>query len=338
MLPAILSHMSRTTGAVTPNPERRGITERAVEVSADVPVRDLRWSATSVSTFEQCPLKLWWGKVAGWQEGPSVATAAGTAVHEALEHLLSREPGDRTQAAGEQLLVEALEAAADELEAAQVSRDEVRTKSEAALQVYWQIEDPTTVDVLGLETPLGPQLGDVPFSGYADRLAATATGVRVTDYKTGAAKPRYFGPYFRQQYLYAAALEADHDVTEIELLFLGDGRRVRRPVYPAALARAVGDLTDSAEQAQVMADSGVWTARQSPLCGWCSFEKVCPLRTSRAPLPGSSASNDRLAAQPGMIHRPPVARVVDNLNPLGLDSVDSAEIETALADDPQWLL
>jgi len=287
------------------NSSRFGVQERAVEVDPAVPARGLRWSASAVTTFVQCPLKMWWGKVAGWQEGPSVATASGTAVHAALEDLLGRAPGERTPAVAVAALGEALDEVRDELVAARVPIDQVRERSEAALECYWGVEDPAEVEVLpdGLERELVTTFDGVDFIGYADRLAQSPTGARVTDYKTGLAKPRYFEPYYRQQYLYASALADELEVTEIELLFLGDGRRVRRPVYPAALDRAVGTLTRSAGEAAGMAESGRWTARQSALCGWCSFESVCPLRRSRVPVPGSAESDARLAEVPGMVRR-----------------------------------
>ena len=314
----------------SPNQSRYGVPERSVEVDPGVAPRPLRWSASSVSTFEQCPLKLWWGKVAGWQEGPSIATAAGSAVHGALEDLFRLEPAERTEQFAGAALARALEGARDELAAAEVPFEQVRSKAESALEVYWQVEDPTAIDVVadGVEREVGPQLGDVPFVGFVDRIAHSATGVRVTDYKTGAAKPRYFGPYFRQQYLYAAALiDSGVDVTEIELLFLADGRRVTRPVYDAALDRAVGTLQSVAEAGAAMAQQGVWTARQSPLCGWCSFESVCPLRKSRVPTPGSAESDQRLSALPGMSQRPPVPPVP--LVPLELPDVPGSVAPSA---------
>jgi len=206
----------------------------------------------------------------------------------------------------EAALAVALDEARDELTAAAVPLDEVRERAEAALGVYWELEDPVSIDVLpdGLEREISLELAGVNFIGYADRVARSDTGAIVSDYKTGVAKPKYLGPYYRQQYLYAAALhEEDVDVTEIELLFLGEGRRIRRPVYPAALERATDTLRATADEAALMAQQGQWTARQSALCGWCSFETVCPLRRSRAPIPGSSASNERLAVIPGMVHR-----------------------------------
>ena len=292
--------------AASVNQSRYGVTERTVPVSTDVPADNLRWSATSVTTFEQCPLKLWWGKVAGWQEGPSLATAAGTAVHSALEELFGREPGERTPEVTDTALVTAVDSARDELVAARVPVDDVLAKGVSALEVYWHMEDPNSIEIEpgGLERKVGPVLGDIPFTGYADRVAVSPTGSRVSDYKTGIAKPRYFGPYYRQQYLYAAAL-ADEGfvVTEIELLFLGDGRRVRRPVYDAAIERAVGTLAEVAADAAHMAARAEWIARQSPLCGWCSFEPVCPLRRTRVPQPGSPESDERLAEIPGMVQR-----------------------------------
>lgn len=318
-------------GADSHNQSRYGVQERAIEVDSSIPAKSLRWSASSVTTFVQCPLKLWWGKVAGWQEGPSTATAAGTAVHSALEHLFERDPAERTPPVAEAALAVAIDEVRDELAAAAVPIDDVRERAEAALAVYWNLEDPVAVDVLpgGLEREISLELAGVTFIGYADRVARSDTGAIVSDYKTGVAKPRYLGPYYRQQYLYAAALhEEDVDVTEIELLFLGEGRRIRRPVYPAALERATATLRATADEAALMADTGHWTARQSGLCGWCSFETVCPLRRSRVPIPGSVASNERLAVIPGMAHRastPKVDEVAETAIPPVVGDLDPAD-------------
>lgn len=316
------------------NQSRYGVSERVVAVSPDVPGRDLTWSATSVTTFEQCPLKLWWGKVAGWQEGPSLATAAGTAVHSALEDLFGQTPEQRTPDVTEAGLVSAVASAADELSSVGIAADEVLAKGRSALETYWQMENPVEIEVEvdGIERKLGPVLSDVPFTGYADRVSVTDTGSMVSDYKTGVAKQRYLGPYYRQQYLYAAALnEEGLEVTEIELLFLGDGRRIRRPVYPAAIERAVGTLALTAQSAQQMASRGEWTARQSALCGWCSFETVCPLRRSRVPVPGSAESDAIIAGLPGMVRRAPAplqeeAAVDEVLSEAAAAGVDGPEL------------
>jgi len=290
------------------NQSRYGVPERTVAVDPGVSAKELSWSASSLTNFEQCPLKFWWSKVAGWREGPSIATAAGTSVHTALEELFTREANERTPEVADQAFAAAIENSRADLIAAQVPIDDVVAKGEASLQMYWQIEDPTTIEVQGVEIKVGPELGELPFVGFVDRLSISATGSMVSDYKTGVAKPKYFGPYFRQQYLYAAALQNEgYDVTEIELLFLGDGRRVRRPVYQAALDRAIGTLQTSSAQATAMATKGEWTARQSALCSWCSFESVCPLRRTRVPVPGSFESDERLAQIPGMVHRAPSA-------------------------------
>jgi putative RecB family exonuclease len=182
-------------------------------------------------------------------------------------------------------------------ENAHLDRTVVRDGCASALESYWDTEDPGTVVVApdGLERAVPATLRGLPFVGYVDRLSETDLGLRVTDYKTGSGKPRYWWPKWRQQLLYAAALEyADQPVAEVQLLFLKDARAVTRPAYPAAVSRSLSELEQAHEERSAMMQSSVWEARPSPLCNYCDFREVCPGVRSKSPQPGSSTSDARL--------------------------------------------
>ena len=102
----------------------------------------------------------------------------------------------------------------------------------SALAAYWDTEEPARVEVApdGLEREVRTDLAGLPFLGHIDRITVAEPGLRVTDYKTGAPKPRYWWSYWRQQLLYAAALrDMGEPVAEIELLYLKEPRAVTRP-------------------------------------------------------------------------------------------------------------
>lgn len=286
---------------------------------AEVP--DRPWSASAIEDFLGCPLRYWWRKVQGWQTPSTVPMVTGRAVHLALENLLALPPEERLPAAGERFLAEAIavelaEAGPDMPEA------EVRAGAEAAIAAYWKTESPDQIEVApdGLERTVEVPLRGLPFLGYIDRVAVVDTGLRVTDYKTGAPKPRYWWGYWRQQMLYAAALDAlDQPVAEVELLYLKQPRSVTRPVYPAAVGRALGELELAQEQRASMAEAGRWEAKSGPLCRYCDFAVACPTQRGRTPAPGTPESDALLTAR-GLTrreHTPTAGDLLDILDDEG---------------------
>ncbi len=260
------------------------------------PLPERPWSASAIEDFLGCPLRYWWRKVAGWQTPSTVPMVTGRAVHLALEHLLELPPDERLPERAEVFLAEAI---ASELAEAgpHIAEAEVTSGAEAAMAAYWQTEVPADIEVApdGLEMTVEVPLRGLPFLGYIDRVAVVDTGLRVTDYKTGAPKPRYWWGYWRQQMLYAAALDAlDSPVAEVELLYLKQPRAVTRPVYPAAVGRALAELETAQEQRAAMAEADTWEARPGPLCRYCDFASVCPSQRGRAPAPGSAESDAQL--------------------------------------------
>ncbi|MGA0978787.1 MAG: PD-(D/E)XK nuclease family protein, partial [Candidatus Nanopelagicales bacterium] len=86
-------------------------------------------------------------------------------------------------------------------------------------------------------------------------------------------------------------------------LYLKEPRAVTRPVYPAAVRRALTALERAHEQRDEMARAGAWEARPGPLCRYCDFQPVCPAQRSAAPKPGSPES-DAVLRERGLTQRP----------------------------------
>lgn len=257
------------------------------------------WSATSVDSFTGCPLKYWWSKVEKWETPSTQPLVVGRAVHAALEGLLALPPDERTREAGVPLLdaalIDELALVADTTFHIGIDPEAVREAAYTAFDAYFDTEAPDEIDVVGLEREVTTDIRGLPFRGFIDRIARAEDGLRVTDYKTGSAKPRYWWGYWRQQLLYAQALtEAGEDIAQVELLFLTSPRAVTRPVYPTALARAIDDLERANDERARMAEAARWEARPSPLCGWCDFRHACPTQHRNAPAPGSQASDEAL--------------------------------------------
>ena len=202
--------------------------------------------------------------------------------------------------------------------------------SRAAVERAFQLEDPRQLIVENedIEAQVLADIGSVPFGGRLDRRTRQPI-LRISDYKSGKRpSPQYLGSKLRQLYLYAAADHANGlPVQEVELLFLGgEGVRVRRPVYSAALEDAVGTLVAMREQSTAALDAMMFTARRSPLCGYCAFKKVCPVFAARAPAPGSTAFTGKLEAM-GIQRRTPRTLPLSAVSAL---ATDSEPFETAL--------
>ena len=264
------------------------------------------WSATAIEQFLGCPLRYWWQRIERWETPSTAALVIGRAVHEALEHLLALDPADRRPERADAYLAEALTSELALVAGQGIDEVEVREGSARAMASYWDTEAPADVEVApdGLEREVRTDLAGLPFLGHIDRIAVTEPGLRVTDYKTGAPKPKYWWSYWRQQLLYAAALEdMGEPAAEIELLYLKEPRAVTRPVYPAAVRRALADLERAHEQRDEMSRAGAWEARPGPLCRYCDFQPVCPAQRSAAPKPGSPES-DAVLRERGLTQRP----------------------------------
>jgi putative RecB family exonuclease len=268
----------------------------------EVPTNDVPrgpWSASSVESFTACPLKYWWQKVAKWETPSTMPLVVGRAVHGALENLLALPPAERTPEAGQPLLDAAVEGELAEVADTDfhvgIDPEAVREAAQRAFDAYFATETPADIDVVGLEREVTTEIRGLDFRGFIDRIALDDAGLKVTDYKTGAAKPQYWWGYWRQQLLYAEALGTGGEpIAQVELLFLNPARAVTRPVYAAAVTRAKDDLERAHEQRAQMGESARWEARTGPLCNYCDFRHACPARQRNAPKAGTPASDDVL--------------------------------------------
>lgn len=259
----------------------------------------MQWSPSALNDFIKCPLAYWFKYAQGWRQTPNEALATGTLVHGVLEEFLALEPDDRDRDAARDLF----NARFEEFSATPpsgVDPSDVRSLAGAAMGRYFDMEDPRLVEVIpgGLERAVSATLGGVATRGSIDRVEFGIEGTRVVDYKTGAAKPAYAAAYWRQQLLYAAMMNDEgNTVTEVSLMYLGAmPRQMTRPTPGSALRRVEHDLVTASDQRAGYDEVSTWEARESALCRFCPFRRACPLMSNRAPVPGSSDSDQRLSS------------------------------------------
>jgi len=243
-------------------------------------------SPSSMSTFTSCPLAFRFSYIERLPEPPSAPASKGTLVHLALQHLMWRPAADRTiDAALADLTVAAEELAADpefaQLELSENEWASFHADAEVLLRRYFEIEDPRTITVLGVELRVTAETSDgVVIRGIIDRLELDTDGeLVVTDYKTG----REPGEGWEQQsmagiHIYSLLCERmlGRRPKRIQLLYLSKPERIITQPSDQSL-RGVevksGALMKAVRTACARDD---FRPRTSALCSYCSFKEFCP--------------------------------------------------------------
>lgn len=242
-------------------------------------------SPSKVSSFTDCALAFRFSVIDKVPEPPSLPASRGTLVHAALERLFDLDAAARTPEAAERCLAEAWAALRDDPEFVGLALDadgaaQLLADAGGLLRNYFRLEDPTTINPIGLELMLQVPLGGVLLRGIIDRLELDAGGeLVVTDYKTGRApneryeRGRLGGVHF---YSYLCEQLFGKRPARIQLLYLAD---------PVTIVAVPTDQTTRGLQTKVGA---IWQAieractnddfrpRTGRLCDWCNFKEFCP--------------------------------------------------------------
>lgn len=271
-------------------------------------------SASRAKDFLRCPLMFRYRTVDRLPESPSPAAARGTLVHAVLERLFDLPAGDRTEAAALGLLDPqwaALRERQPEVLAMFASGTELQewlAQARALVSTYFQVENPRRLEPAAREQFVEVEIGDgILLRGYIDRVDRAPNGaVRIVDYKTGRSPAeRFTADALFQMRFYALMLWRLEGVApaRLQLVYLGDGRTLTFDPDEEDLARFEVSVRALWDQIEAAARSGVFPARRSALCGWCSFQAACPVfggEVPALPLEGvSELLGVRRAATPG---------------------------------------
>jgi putative RecB family exonuclease len=240
---------------------------------------------SKVAAFKDCALAFRFSVIDGLPEPPSPPAVKGTLVHRALQLLLEEPPERRTRPLAHECLARAREELASDAEFLGLGLDaeaEARFAAEAAVLVdrYFELEDPSAVQPVGLELQLEVQVGSLTLRGIIDRLERDADGrLVVTDYKTGGTPPvfaeqqRLGGVHF---YAYLCEQVYGERPSRVQLLYLSEP--VAIIAYPTeqsirGLQQRTTAIWAAVERACERED---FRPRTSRLCDWCAFQAYCP--------------------------------------------------------------
>lgn len=239
-------------------------------------------SPSSAAAFTQCPRRWRFKYVDKLRDPSGHAALVGTFAHRVLELLCQMRPEDRTldEAKGLARTAWSEFVADDDYQGLSLSDDEARAfrwQAWLAIAGLWDIEDPSTVDVVSTEQKIQVELGQVPFVGVVDRVDRLGQDLVVTDYKSGILPGyRWRQDKIQQVMLYAAALAAHHGERpgRARLLYLGQ-RMLDIRVTEARVDNAVEMLTQAWVEIDTACANDQFEPRPSVLCGWCPFVEQC---------------------------------------------------------------
>jgi putative RecB family exonuclease len=243
-------------------------------------------SPSKVSSFKSCPLAFRFSAIDKLPEPPSPHLTKGTLVHSALERLFwDVQPGDRSIDTALECFEEAWAAIQDDpdltdLELSDRELADFRADSEVLVRQAIELEDPNSVNAIGVELMLQAQVGGTLLRGIIDRLDLTDDGeLIVVDYKTG----RVPGSTHEQSRLegvqfYALLCEQvlGKRPVAVRLYYL------RGPVVIEAIP------SEQTVRGSTIRTTAIWNAiiracetedfrpKPSALCKWCSFQRYCP--------------------------------------------------------------
>lgn len=247
-------------------------------------------SPSKVSAFTDCALAFRFSAIDRIPQPPTVATVRGTLVHSALEGLLSLDAADRTPEAAAACLADAVTALPDDPEWQQLALDAAAaarfvTDAETLVRRYFEIEDPTTVEPVGLELPVEHPLftderSPVVLRGIIDRLERDGDGrLVVTDYKTGRAPAEgYQQSRLTGVHIYALLCERVHGErpSKVRLLYLGSPAIVEASPTDQSTRQIERKLTSIWSAIETACERDDFRPKQSKLCSWCAYQQWCP--------------------------------------------------------------
>ena len=242
-------------------------------------------SPSKVSAFKNCPLAFRFSAIDRIPEPPSPATSKGTLVHRALELLMVRPPHERTaDHAVADLEVAKAEMAEHpdivDLEMTDDAWQQFYADAERLTLNLFSLEDPASINAIGLEVMMGVHIDGVMVRGIIDRLELDAAGeLIVTDYKTGRApregfeKSKLSGVEF-----YALLCEEmlGQRPARVQLLHLSEPEVIAYEPT-AGTTRGVRQRAGAVWQAVKRAcATDDFRPRPGPLCDWCTYKAYCP--------------------------------------------------------------
>lgn len=265
--------------------------------------RPLALSPSRANDYQQCPLKYRLRTIDKLPEPKTVAQVKGTLVHAALEDIHALERDERTYPAAVKRLKPNWEKmCSEDPELVELVPDvelyDFLVECRSLLRGYFEMENPQAFDSDEIELYVNAVLPNgVPVRGFIDRVDIAPSGeIRVVDYKTGKKpSPRFSHEAKFQMRFYALVYWRLFDVIphQLRLMYLKVIDSMYLSPSKEELEYFERDLGDLWGKIAGDGQSGSFRPKTSKLCGWCSFQSLCPAFGGTPPeypgWPGSTA-------------------------------------------------
>jgi putative RecB family exonuclease len=241
-------------------------------------------SPSRVESFTSCPLAFRFVNIEKIDDPPSVHTTRGSLVHRALELAFWCDPAERTPELFQATTAQAISEYREHPDFTRLGLSEAETATfdrecRQLVANYLRMEDPTSVQAIGVELMLSAQIGDLTLRGIIDRLELRDGELVVTDYKTGRApsvnwEQRSLGGVHFYSLLCQEVF--GRLPVAIRLMYLSSGETIEtKPSERSArfIATRTAAVFEAVERA---CQTGDFRARPSALCGSCRFQPWCP--------------------------------------------------------------
>lgn len=244
-------------------------------------------SPSRAADFTQCPLMYRYRAIDRLPEPPSAAATLGTLVHSVLEDLFGLPAEQRDEAAAIGMLVPRWEAMLEErpelgsLHQSDAAEAQWLGDARECVRTYFELENPARIEPDGREVLVEVQLEDGPLMrGIIDRVDVAGDGsIRIIDYKSGRSPmPQYSGAAKFQMRFYALAVERlrERRPSLMRLLYLRDGVHIDLRPTDEDMASVEHEVRELWREITTAASKGEFKPKKSKLCGWCSFQALCP--------------------------------------------------------------
>jgi putative RecB family exonuclease len=262
-------------------------------------------SPSRAGDFMTCPLLYRFRTFDRLPEVPTRDAVRGTVVHKVLEDLFDLPAADRTPAHAAAMLepawqrvLESEPALTAMFEGAEDSDDfgAWLASCGTVLERYFQLEDPRRLEPAERECYVETLLDSgLLLRGFIDRLDIADNGaIRVVDYKTGRSPdPMHEARALFQMRFYALVVWRTRGVVPavLQLVYLGNTEILRYSPDEADLLATERKVEALWRAIRLAEESGEWLPRPGRLCGWCSYQDLCPaFGGTPPPLPAQSAS------------------------------------------------
>jgi len=158
--------------------------------------------------------------------------------------------------------------------------DAMVAKVEPLLTTYFALEDPSRLAPHAREMAVAVEIAEgFSIRGFIDRVDKTPSGlVRIVDYKSGKAPRAGFeSSAMFQMRFYALAWWrlTDEIPAMLQLLYLGSNETLRYEPVEQDLINTESKILGIRAQIQQAVVEG-FSPKPSRLCGWCSYQQLCP--------------------------------------------------------------